>query len=202
MLSLSPDFNSGQHTRNQLEGLGAQRDRFGSLRERAFSAINNAPQKAVRTLRNAGSLAAQQKLGDQQTGAFNQADALRNSLARAKARTGIVTRGEPAVRNQQLKNRLAQVRSGIGTQGRGIQTQLQGQNTRFGVEGAIHDSRAGVKAARANAIGGALGGLTASLFSNKTDNDSFFDFGQKGPGIFSKRKVGTVTEQPFGGDGN
>jgi hypothetical protein len=177
--TLSSFFDSGAGTRRQLNEVSQQADSLAGLRSRVNASIGNAPRSEGRKVRDAASLAVQQQLGDQETGAVTQGDLLSNALRRAKARVGIASRGDNAIRNQQLKDRLVQVRAGISDKSRAINEQLQGTSIRTGVANQVREARQFGKDATASAFGGALGSFGALLKGNKQDNGSFFDFGKK-----------------------
>lgn len=179
--TFGPSFAKGAVTRGQLGELATQGDEFKSLRQGVNAAIGNAPERDATRTFNAANSASQQQLGDQQTGAVTHRDVLSNALRRAKARVGVAQRGDAASRNQQLKDRLAQVRSGIARQGRAIQTQIEGANIRAGVNVGVDAARQRSGNARAGAIGAVAGGLAA------TAKDYF------------TRPQPVFTEQPLGG---
>lgn len=180
-------FNSDlAKTREQLTSLSTQADALGGLRQRVNSSIDNAPDRITRGVSNAAGSAVQQEFGDHQTGAVTQGPLLANALRRAKARVGIAQRGDAAARNQQLKDRLTAARAGIRGQARALDSQVKGANLRAGVNIGVADAKARARASTADAIGGTLGGLTATLAGNRKDNGSIFDFGKKNvtaPGV-------------------
>lgn len=172
--TLGSEFDD-ELTRGQINFVGDQATRFGGLRSRAQASINNAVNRTRRVAGAQGASRVATQLGDQDTGARGN-DAVTNALRRAKARVGVIDRGDAAARNQQLVDRLAQVKSGISAQGRAIQLQTAGQNIRAGVNIASQDARARGDAAVAGATGASLGGLAATLKSNKARRGEFFDF--------------------------
>lgn len=167
-------------TRGQVTHLADQATAFEGLRPQVKASIDNAVHREGRALQNAGALAVQQEFGDQESGAVTHGDVLNNTLKRAKARTGIALRGDAAIRNQQLKDRLTQVRSGIGASARAIDLQVQGQNIQAGVNVGVGDAAAAGRYAQLGSYGGAAGAFAGVLAGNKTNNGSFFDFGAKG----------------------
>lgn len=171
-------------TREQLTSLGGQADELSGLRPRVNAAIANSPDRLTRGVSNSAGSAVQQQFGDQATGAVNHRDVLNNALRRAKARVGITQRGDKAARNQQLKDRLTQVRSGILSQGGAVDTQIRGANIRAGVNVGVQDARNAASASTADLIGGTLGAFSGLLKGNKDRTGSIFDFGKKGAGVF------------------
>ena len=193
-LKLSGSFRRDRVTRGQVTALGEQATQFEGLRGRVNADIRNAPEREGRRLRSAGGLAVQQKFGDQQTGAVTQGDVLSNALKRAKARVGIGNRGDAAIRNQQLKDRLTQVRSGIRAKGRAINLQVTGQNIQAGVNVGVGNAQARGRASTADAFGTSVGAIAATIGGNKTRTGSFFNFGDKKSPIFDNKtnfKLGT-----------
>lgn len=163
-------------TRGQISFVGNQADEFAGFRPRARAAIDNSVNRTRRAAGATGSAGAAATLGDQVTGARDPNDVVTNALRRAKARVGIINRGDAAARNQQLTDRLRQVRSGIAGQGRALQLQTAGQNIRSGVLVNADASKARGDAAVAGAVGGSLGGLAATLKNNKSKGTGLFDF--------------------------
>lgn len=166
-LPLGPSFFRGQVTRGQLANVGDQARRLGGLRTQVNASIDNAPDREGRRIKNVASQVVQQQFGDQQTGAVTHASVLDNALKRAKARTGIAQRGDAAVRNQQLKDRLTQVRQGITQKGRALDLQTKGQEILSGVNVAASSARSQGQAAVAGGLGTVVGALAARF--GKTD---------------------------------
>lgn len=169
--------------RSQVSQIGANADSLSGLRSQVNESVSNAPDREGRGIRNAASLFSQQRLGDQATGAVTHGSVLDNALRRAKARVGIAGRGDTAIRNQQLKDRLTRVRTDVRSQGRALQMQVTGQNIKAGVNVGVGAAQRSGQAFRADAIGTTLGGISAAL-----KNSSFFN-----------RPKTTITEQPLGG---
>lgn len=170
------DVFNDEVTRGQITHLRDQADRFGGLRSQAQAGINNAVNRGRAKLGKEAGLAASLKFGDQATGAVNPNDVVTNALRRAKARVGIVNRGDEALRNQQLQDRLKQVKAGISARGRGIQTQTKAQNIMSGVNVAASDAAARGRAATADMAGGIAGSFAGLLKANKDDRGGMFNF--------------------------
>lgn len=183
---LGDEFAGQSKTRGQVAFIGNQADELGGLRTRVFSSIANAPDREIRGIRNAASLATQNQFGDQQTGAVRQGDIVSNALRRAKTRVGISNRGDAAVRNQQLRDRLTQVRSGIRGSARSLREQVTGRNIKAGVNVGVTAARGRASASNAGLVGSVLGGVTGTLKGNleREGSTGIFDFGKPGPGIF------------------
>lgn len=179
--TFGPGFAKGKATRKQLGTLDEQASKFAGLRTGVNAAIGNAPERDAARMFDAANLATQQQLGDHESGAVTHKSVLSNALRRAKARVGVAQRGDAASRNQQLKDRLTQVRSGIARQGNAIQTQIEGANIRAGVNVGVDAARQRGSNSRAGAIGSIAGGLAATIKDSVT------------------RPRPVITEQPLGG---
>lgn len=190
LFHLGDAFAGQSATRSQVTQLGAQATQLEGLRGQVTRSVDNAPAREGRGIRNAASLGVQQQLGDQASGAVTHGSVLSNALRRAKARVGIAGRGDDAIRNQQLKNRLTQVRADVGSQARALQTQVTGINIKAGVNAGVGNAVSAGQAFRANAIGGVLGGAVGVLKANVQDRGGAFNF-------FGKKPV--FSEQPLGG---
>lgn len=162
-------------TRSQIESLGSDRKKFSRL-ARGFSTNANNIGNEQASVRRAASAAA----GADPRNATTQGGTLSESLRRAKARTGIVNRGDKAIRQQRLKDRLKLVRSGLSRKAAAIDLQGTGQQIRAGVNINAQNARDAISGARASAIGGLAGAFAGIAKGNKDDNGSFLDFGQKG----------------------
>lgn len=165
-----PDARGGLSIRQQVDQVGAQANRLGGLRSRVGASISGAGEREGRGVRQAAGLAVQQQFGDQATGAVTQADTLSNMIKRAKVRGLIGQRGDKAIGNQQLKDRLTQVRSGIARRGQGIRAQVSAENIRAGVNVGVTSARDFASNAIAGDLGSVIGGVSATLldrFRNK-----------------------------------
>jgi hypothetical protein len=171
--SLEKNADSGR-TRSQIESLSEDRKQFRGLAERFSVGANNIAPEQAALRRNASSLTAQ----DPRT-ATTAGGTLSEALRRAKARAGIVQRGDASIRGQRLKDRLQLVRSDLSRRGAAIDLQGQGQQIRAGVRLNAQSAKDSISASRAGALGGIAGSFAGGLKGNKDNNGSFFDFGQK-----------------------
>lgn len=160
-----PDARGGLSIRQQVDQVGAQANRLGGLRSRVGASISGAAGREGRAVRQGAGLAVQQQLGDQTTGAVTQADTLNNALRRSKARVQIGQRGDKAIRNQQLKDRLTQVRSGIARRGQGLRAQVSAENIRAGVNVGVTAAKDFGRSAVAGAAGSIAGGIGATILN-------------------------------------
>jgi hypothetical protein len=160
--------------RSQVSSLGEDRARFGQLAQRFATSANAIGGK----LRAVGRTAASEAGQDPRT-ATTAGDTLSEALRRAKARQGIVQRGDQAVRQQRLKDRLQLVRSDVGRRSSALDLQTQGQQIAAGVNLSGQNARDAISGTRADALGGAMGSFAAVLKGNKDNTGSLFDFGKK-----------------------
>ena len=175
LINLSPD--SGR-LRSQIESLGAERKQFSALAQRhERDAQNIAPEQ--RKLRASASSASAQAVRDAGGGGTNAAGSLRTALRQAKARQGIVLRGDEAIKGQRLKDRLKFARSALTRRVSAIDLGTSGQQIKAGIQLNAQNARDSLATARSGAAGAAIGGFAGILKGNKDDNGSFFDFGKK-----------------------
>jgi len=178
--------NSEGLTRRQMDVVGGQRGRFAGLRDQFISDVESIGGEQQRFGAAAGSKGFQ-VLRDQGAG-VTAGGTLRRGLRVAKARQGIMNRGDAAIRSQRLKDRLQLARSGLSRKGAALRMQSIGQQIRSGVDIGVESARDRGKASTAGLIGTGLGAAAGVLRQNKLNNDSFFDFGEKnvdptGPGL-------------------
>jgi len=137
--------------------------------------------RRIRTIR-AGANLASQRDGSNQFGGGPRGFARQLSQAekRGKIRAGINARGDKAVRNQQLKDRLSLMRASIQKRGGIIQDAATRARIKAGGEAAQADIRANLSASRASSIGGLAG--SAAGFAK-----DFFSTGDLGQGIMDQQ---------------
>jgi len=153
-------------TRSQIEALDVDRKSFRGLADRfALESANIEPER--RALRGAAGSAAAQSL--QRDSGVTAGSTLDKALRTAKVRQGIINRGDSAIRNQRLKDRLAIVRAGISRSGASIDLQGAGQQIRAGVNLAGQQARDAIAAARSGAAGAAVG-AGAAYFKNRNQS--------------------------------
>lgn len=164
-------------TRSQIESLGKDRKRFSTLARGFATDANNIGPEQAAVRRTAASVSGQ----DPRT-ATTAGGTLSEALRRAKARQGIVQRGDKAVRQQRLKDRLSLVRSDIGRRASALDLQGAGQQIRAGVELNAQSAKNSISNARTGAFGATAGAFAGTLKGNKDREGSkgFFDFGQNG----------------------
>ena len=160
--------------RAQVGSLGADRSQFRTMAERFSLDANNIGNEQLQ-LRQAAAGAA----GQAPRVATTAGGTLEEALRRAKARQAIVNRGDGAIRNQRLKDRIMGARSDLRKRASALDLQSTGSNIRAGVDLSTAQTNRAIAGNRADALGGVLGGLGATLKGNRDDNGSFFDFGKK-----------------------
>ena len=145
-------------TRSQLDVLGQERAGFERLAEGAEVASENIGTERRQLRADVSSASAQ--AGPQ---GVTAGTTLGDTLRRAKARQGIVNRGDAAIANQRLKDRIAAVRSGIAQKATAIDLQGAGAQIRAGVNLSAQRGRDAISAARAGALGTTAGAFTAGI---------------------------------------
>lgn len=175
--SLGDVNGGGGQAGAQITSAAKLRGGFEGLAGRHLNRISDTGQERGRVGGLASALAGQQ----QRTGT-NQATTLNEALRISKARTGIVNRGEKAVENQNLKDRLTQVRRGIGRRGAALGAQGAAAEIKQGVNVARDASQQFADQSRADLFGGIAGAGIATLAGNRKRTGSIFDFGKKNVG--------------------
>ena len=156
----------------QLEGL---RSRFEDNVETSFGLRNR--------LTSGASSAVAQQFRNVGGGPRSFASNLEQTIRRGKARTGIINRGEKAIANQKLKDRIGIARQRIGRKGILEDALGNAANIRAGVDDARRNAKDQVSAAFGGAAGSILGGL-ASGFGSKLF---------KGSGVPVQTDLGTAS---------
>lgn len=142
-------------TKMALERLGREQADYRGLARRFEDESGNVNPELRRTRATASAAVAQRLKGA--GGGADQAGTLEQALRGAKARQGIIQRGEPAIKSQALKDRLSMARLGISTQGRGLAQESAGERIRYGAELATEQADHDISAARWAALGSLTG---------------------------------------------
>ncbi len=112
-----------------------------------------------------------QRIGGNQQSQFS--GNLQQLLRKAKARSSISRRGESAIANQQLKDRISIARQGVGRRGQALRAIGASGRARVGLDTSIRQSKDTVSAAISGAAGSIAGGLASGikngLFSKRLD---------------------------------
>lgn len=164
-------------TREQVGVIAGQRNRFAGLRDQFIGDVQSIRGEQQQFGAATGSQAFQ-VLRDQGAGT-SFGDTLRRGLKVAKVRQGVMNRGENAIRNQRLKDRLQLARTGLRRQGAALDLQATGEQIRSGVNIGVQRAEDRGRASIAGLIGTGLGAGVGILRQNKLNNDAFFDFGEK-----------------------
>jgi hypothetical protein len=163
--------------RSQVDVLGRERGRYRDLaRRHEVAAQNISPEQA--RIRSAATSSAMQRLRDEGAGT-DAGSTLRAALRTAKARQGIIQRGDAAIKGQRLKDRLGFVRGGIKRRARAIDLQGAGEQIAAGVNLSAQRAADAMSAARWGTAGAAAGAFGGILKGNKDNNGSMWDFGKK-----------------------
>ncbi len=184
--------NAAGFAQEQVGVIAGQRNRFAGLRDQFIGDVQSISGEQQSFGAATGSQAFQ-VLRDQGAGT-SFGGTLRRGLRVAKARQGIMNRGDAAIRSQRLKDRLQLARTGLRRQGSALDLQSAGEQIRTGVDVGVGRARDAERASTAGLIGTGLGAAAGILRQNQLNNDSFFDFGIEGPGIFKPKGPG-----PLGG---
>lgn len=171
--------NAEGFTREQLGVVSGERSRFAGLRDQFMGNVETISGEQGR-FGAAASSQAFQVLRDQGAG-VSVGDTLNRGLRVSKARQGIMNRGDNAIRNQRLKDRLQLVRAGISRKGAALGLQAAGQQIRSGVNIGVRRAKDQGRAAVAGAIGTGLG-AAAGLFRQSRLNKEP-DLTGTGPGL-------------------
>lgn len=152
------------HLLASLDRSNAQRMENRGLRNRAAAAISNDVNRQRRAGRAQAALLAQAGTAKQGP-PTSFASAISQASRRGKARYGIVNRGDKAIANQNLRDRLTFAKAGINRETQ-LQTMLQKvANIREGVNVGVSDANADIAASNA-ALGGSIIGAGAGLIAS------------------------------------
>lgn len=131
----------------------------------------------------AGANLATQRDGSAKFGAGPQGFARQITQAerRGKARMGINQRGEKAILNQQLKDRISIARQGLNRRGLIMDSAQNAAQIRAGGQAAINSAHASTQSAYAGAAGAIAGGALRGF------GDKLFDTGNLGQGVIDQQ---------------
>jgi len=157
--------------------LGAQLGEVGDLRQRAGGLadknIMNVDNQARRETQVLGANTAAQAAQAMQQGAGPQAGfgaQLGDALRIAKARAGITARGDAAIRNQQLKDRMKIAGQGIDLRGTALRSLAEARHIRQGLNVGLRDIKNQSAQANADALGGLAGAASAAFVNYRKNN--------------------------------
>lgn len=185
-------FNAGDRLQQKLQAkesfgeaflkdsLGRGRefeDSAESLRARQLAGIDSIGGRQ-KTLATAASSAVQQGLPAASGGPRGFSKNLNQTLRRGKARQGIINRGDAAIRNQRLKDRLQVAKSSVVRRGQLQQTAADSARLESGLELAQTNANVGVNQAMIGAAGSIAGGITAGFSNNGGSNTPNGGFSQ------------------------
>lgn len=145
--------------RTAIGNLQRERNSFAENRRRSLSALQTAGERgAAQNRKNASLLAARADAALPTS--FSQA--MGSAERRAKVRQGIVSRGDEAVRNQQLKDRLKIAQQQATRRGSLINVLQTHENIKEGVNAGVSDANARAQASTASMFG-SIAGTAAGL---------------------------------------
>lgn len=148
-----------QDLKSQVNSVQAQREGYAENRQRSFGATMMANQRGIADLKRNAAMVSEQN----QPVPANFAGALGLATRRARVRVGIARRGEAAVENQAIKDRIAMTQAHVQRQGV-LQAQLgQAANIQQGVDVGAQQAKDRASAAKYNAIGTVVGAGFSAL---------------------------------------
>ena len=157
----SPEFFAKRNLARAVDRTG--RDRVRDLEPVGNLAAASAGTADARARRRLGAAASSAAAQSETVRPTSFGDAIASAGRRAKVRQGIVARGEPAIQNQALRDRLEIARRGARRRGQVRQGLASAANIREGVNVGVADADALISASRADLAGGLLGGVTGVL---------------------------------------
>lgn len=141
--------------KDAIDGLSVERQSFMPNRVRSLASQANAGDRGAAEVRTTANMAAAL---NNQAPVTSFSDALGSAERRAKIRQGIVNRGDAAVRNQQLKDRLAIAKGQVSRRGDLINTLQTAANIREGVNAGLSDANNAIRQSNAGMWGNIAGG--------------------------------------------
>jgi hypothetical protein len=186
---------ASDHLMNDLAMLDADRGAFSTLRAQHQGAVGNTQGRLRKELgRSATAAVAQQERGVGP--AFG--GQLESAVRRMRARQGIMNRGEAAINNQSLKDRIEIARGSMRRRGQLQQSLQQAANIREGVNVGVQNANQIIAESNADLFGGIAGAGAGILKdpANRAKIGSFFR------NIFNPPKVvasSTTTNLPQAG---
>jgi len=135
----------------------------------------------INRIQAGANLAAQREGSHKFAGPRGFARQLEQNIKRGKARQGINERGEKAIRNQQLKDRLTLVRQSAQKRGTLMDTSANAAKLRSAGEAATQSANSQTRAAMTGAVGAIAGGALRGF------GDSLFDTGDLSSGIMDQQ---------------
>ena len=151
---------ASSHLKREIALRGEERAEFTPLRKRFIANVGNKDRRMSQRLQGSISSQVAQQFNEPAT---NFADAISASTRKAKIRGEISNRGENAIKNQQLRDRIAIMRSGQKRRG-AIQDALsQATNIREGVNVGVANANQAIANSNADLAGGITGSVLAGI---------------------------------------
>lgn len=161
---------------NSVNRMATERSRLAPYREKYFKDLAGQGERQASDVRRMANMRAAQ--GDRER-PTSFAAASEAALRRARARAGVINRGDAAVRGQQLKDRLAVTRQHLSRRGSIHNFLQQHENIKAGVNVGVSDANNRAKASSAEMwgnIAGAAAGIGKSYY-DKANTLSEIDMG-------------------------
>lgn len=145
-----------------VEGGRPFEDRANVLRDRFEFQTENLDDRYAK-MRSASNLAVQSKLSSKQRGPQGFARQLGQAERRGRARQQLHDRGEAALRNQQLKDRMTLIKQTLSKRGMAMDAASNAARIRAGGQEQIASAKAWGDAQVAGAVGAVAGGLARQI---------------------------------------
>lgn len=187
--------------KTSITNLQKERESFAGNRTRSMTALANAAERGIAQQKRNAALTAAQADRRMPT---SYADAMSSSTRRAKVRQGIVSRGEAAIRNQQMKDRLKIAQGQASRRGALINTMQTAAGIREGVNVGVSDANNRIRESQAS-MWGSIAGSAARIGKQWWDNRGAVDTGDPFTGQpqsspLPQQDTGlTVFGNPYGG---
>lgn len=170
--------------RNEVRSLSTTRAAYDNLRDQHRANIMSDPSRLRAQLQRTASFAANRQEAALTSPVFG--GQLEAATRRMRARQGIVNRGEEAIVNQNLKDRLEVVRSQMKRRGALQQGLQQAANIRQGVNIGVQNANQIIAESNADLFGG-VAGVTAGILKDSGNREKI---GNWFKGIFGGSKGG------------
>lgn len=166
--------------------MGKERQSLMPYRDRALTNLANQGERMAANVQRVATMRAAQGDRAMPTSFRGALDA---ATRRARARQGIVNRGDAAVRNQQLKDRLAVANQQLQRRGDLQNTLQQALNIKEGVNVGVSDANNRAKASRYKMLGSLAGAATKvgmHMWNNRSMLTQSMDQGTAGADMLNQ----------------
>lgn len=152
--------------RESLNDMSAERAALLPYRDRAMASLSNQASRQAKNVRSVATMRAAQ--GDRLTPTTARG-ALDAATRRMRARQGIVNRGDAAVKNQELKDRMAVAQQQMLRRGTLLNALQKYENLQQGVNLGVQDANDRAKASQYSMFGSVIG-MGAAAARNAWNN--------------------------------